>query len=463
MYTIIPINNLQKINELDFDNTDCMITGLNTIAKLIAYENYPIKNKKIAINNILLFLKTLDTMLPKDDDKQMVQISSKVLIDHFTTKHYKRYMSVLKECNIISAVPYTNGTFYEIGQHTMQYRLFNEFVQDELALVLLNINEFTFVTDKTYNKKFVKTIKNIEVDFVGAITAEIKHHKEKNTKIKSLRVRLNTLFSLNNRRFIFEGFKVDRIYHSLSNVSRISRKFITVDGQTFNDVDVKNCQPLLLCYLILSKGLELDANYKFDCETSVLYENFITPNRNRTETKVEMYRTIYFDFKPNSDLAKKFKTLYPLTYKSLEILSKSEQELAGMLQNIEASIFNNITPKKSEYFYPLFDSVYFTDIDDCVAIIKEIKNKFEEYNIKPMMTINGETENDTNDEVTHIEETVYVATKSDYKEHLQTILPYTLLSSRSYKINQETILDELVKGQIKKTSDIKLIIKNIIK
>ncbi len=463
MYTIIPINNLQKINELDFDNTDCMITGLNTIAKLIAYENYPIKNKKIAINNILLFLKTLDTMLPKDDDKQMVQISSKVLIDHFTTKHYKRYMSVLKECNIISAVPYTNGTFYEIGQHTMQYRLFNEFVQDELALVLLNINEFTFVTDKTYNKKFVKTIKNIDVDFLGAITAEIKNHKDNNTKIKSLRVRLNTLFSLNNRRFIFEGFKVDRIYHSLSNVSRISRKFITVDGQTFNDVDVKNCQPLLLCYLILSKGLELDANYKFDCETSVLYENFITPDRNRTETKVEMYRTIYFDFKPNSDLAKKFKELYPLTYKSLEILSKSEQELAGMLQNIEACIFNNITPKKSEYYYPLFDSVYFTDIEDCVAIIKEIKNKFEEYNIKPMMTINGETENDTNDEVTHIEETVYVATKSDYKEHLQTILPYTLLSSRSYKINQETILDELVKGQIKKTSDIKLIIKNIIK
>lgn len=402
MYTIIPINDVDVIKEIEFDETDCCVIGLNTISKLLAYNNYPIKNKRIAIMNILLFLKDVDTIRHNNKDNNRtyekelgIPMSSEILIKHFTHNHYKKYMNILKELRIMSAIPYRNNKFYQIDEYTMQYRLFNDYTNDELCIVLLKNDTPKFITDKKYNTKMMNTIKKIEIDYQGAVLAEIKFHKENNTTPNSLRIRLNTILALNRKRFIFTGFTVDRIYHSLSNISKVSRKFLHINGQKFHDVDVKNCQPLLLCYLLKSRNMPLDENYQYDCERAHFYENFITAEMNRDKVKTELYRTIFFDFKPYADMAKKFKELYPLTYNSLEIISKEKQELAGQLQNIEASIFNNLLPKKSKYFYTLFDSIYFTNIDDCIDIIKEIKNKFNEFNIKPVLTIDGETENDT--------------------------------------------------------------------
>lgn len=394
MYTIIPLINFNA-TQLDLEEANASIIGLNTISKLIAYDKYPIKNKRIAIDNILSFLKYIDSL--KKDEIYKIPLSSKILTSYFTCNYYKQYMEILKELNILNKIPYEDGTFYTIGETTLQYKFFNEYLNDELCIVLINEDKFDLVIDyKTrYNSKFIKAIKSIEVDYNGAINAEIAYCN--NNPKKCLRKRLNTLLLLNQRRFIYTGFKVDRVYHCLSNISKISRKFITVNKEEFNDIDVKTCQPLLLCYLIKKLNLQLEDTYKHDCETGIIYDLFVKPDRNRDATKTEMYRTIYFDLKPYSDTAKEFKERYPLTYQSIETIINNGNSVAGLLQNIEADIFNNIIPKKSKFYYPLFDSIYFTDIDDCGSIIKQIKDKFSVYGIKPVLTINGETENDIED------------------------------------------------------------------
>lgn len=461
MFTIIPLEDTNGINNTDFSDSMCHVIGLNTIAKFIAYDKYPLKNKTIAIKNILDFLMEVDSIV-RYKKTTVITIHTDIIIKHFSANYYKAYMDVLKELRIINKVPYADGSFYEKGEYAQQYQLYSDYTNDELCIVLAQQYKGTkIVTDKqTYNKKLVKTISNVEIDYTGAINAEIKYYKDNGKTLNSLRVRLNTLFRLNHSRFLYTGFKVDRVYHSLTNISRISRKFLTINGEEFNDVDVKNCQPLLLCYLLFSKGLEVDANYKHDCEIGNLYENFITVDKDRSQTKVEMYKNIYFAFKPNSDIAQAFKKLYPKTFASLEILSNEPEEMACMLQNIEAEIFNGIVPNKSKDYYTLFDSVYFTDIEDCVQIIKEIKDRFNKYKIRPIMTINGETENDTDDR--NLEDEVYVITKLDYMTHLNNILDYSTISHKIFRTKYDDIIDALVNSQARKKKDIIDIIKNIV-
>ena len=407
MYEIIPLTNknLETIGGKQIIETSSIfVTSLNLISKLFAQNSYPIKNRNLAVKNILEFLRWVDVQL-KIADATIITIDSSNLIKYLTTKVYKKYMQLLSELEVITAIPYEDGKFYEKKKRYTRYRIHNNYVNDELCLVLMsNNNSRALITDTKYPARFEKTIKHTKANYRNAIKAEFEHHAKEGLTKNQLRTRLSSLFALNGDRYIKKGNKVDRVYHSFSNLSKVSRKHLHNGTEIFNDVDIKNCQPLLLCYLIKQKGMQLDDNYLCDCQAGLLYESFCDLSQTadlikieREMKKVELYKNIYFDFKPHAAISKLFKSIYPLTYESLAILSNEPDTLASLLQNIEASVFNDIQPKNSKYYYTLFDSIYFNDLLDCSQIIKDIRHKFSVYNIRPMMTANGETENDIED------------------------------------------------------------------
>jgi hypothetical protein len=400
MYTIIPLNeqHINLLRNIDYLNyNDMYIVGINFMSKLLAIEKYPINNKKIAIKNILKFMRLIDIKM-KINDETLIKIYSHELVKIFTTKHYKRYMDLLKKLEVITVVPYNDNIFYVPTQRTSQYRIHTSYMNDSICIVIGDKkNNILLNTDKnSYKAKFKKAITYITADFKSAILDELEHNKIENKTINNLRLRLNTLLSLNSSRFIKKGNKVDRIYHSVTNISKVARKHLSIDGVKFHDIDVKNCQPLLLCYYLRKNNMPIDDKYQYDCEMSQFYEQFMLNNITRSEAKTLVYKNILFDFKVNSETAKVFKQLYPKTYNSLKELNQSTS-LASELQNLEASIFNVLEPNKSKYFYTLFDSIYFTNINDCVHLMNDIKSKFGKYNINVMVTVNGETEYDTED------------------------------------------------------------------
>ena len=131
--------------------------------------------------------------------------------------------------------------------------------------------------------------------------------------------------------------------------------------------------------------MELDSNYLADCENAEIYYRFVTGKKYKTKDDVKkpLYSAIYFDFKPKKKIAQKFKKLYPLTYNSIELLHSCDTTVASKLQNLEASVFNDIVPKKSKYYFTLFDAIYFTDKADIPNLTEQIVNKFGEYRITP--------------------------------------------------------------------------------
>ena len=356
------------------------INDINIISKLLSYE-LPIQNKRIALKNILDFLNWIDVKI-NIKQKTTLAISSHTLIEFFNRDTYKEYMDILKQMNIISDVPYKNGDFYTPGSLYKQYRVHNEYLnKEDLALIILedDRSKDKFINEVVgLDEKYIKTIKNIEIDVREAIKSEIEHYKTKNLTISNLRNRIARILYTKRKRFIKKGIKVDRIYHSFSNVSKIARRHLSIK---MFDIDIKNCQPLLLVALLNDMGLEYDDKYKYDCEIGNLYENFIG-DLTRDDTKIQLYKSIFFYFNEDNDINKKFRELYPVTWNSLKQIKNMNKSLAAELQNLESKLFNNLIPKKSKHYFTLFDAIYFDNMNDISKLNNEIKLFFELRNIK---------------------------------------------------------------------------------
>lgn len=365
------------------------INDIQLISNLMVID-LPIKNKKLALRNIFDFLTYLEFKMDEKQDT-VITIHSNILEKFFSRNEYKKYMDILKNLNILTKVPYVDGTFHTPKFRASQYRIHNEYInKEDLAIIILedDRSKNTFVNEvENLDERYINTIKKLRIDIPKAIESEIKYFQEKNLTIPNLRKRISRIFYTERKRFIKKGKKVDRIYHSFTNVSRVSRKHLNIN---MKDIDVVNCQPLLMVAELKRTNMDYDINYKSDCEEGCFYERFYDINRkkgisdeeHRIPTKVAIYKNIFFGFNKISKHNKRFKELYPETWLSLEKISLEENSLAQRLQNLESKLFNNLIPEKSKYYFTLFDAIYFDNILDKYKLEKIVKDYFSQYEIK---------------------------------------------------------------------------------
>lgn len=371
------------------------INNLDLICKLSTME-LPIANRRIALTNIFDFLTYLDVK-SNQEDSTTIQMDTKVLISFFNRNEYKKYMKILSDLEILTKVSYKDGTFYTAPfksskskpSQSCQYRMHSDYINDEdLAIIVLedDRSKDSFKNEvASLDKKYVNTIKKLDVNIPSAIAAEIENFKANGLSVSVLRNRISRIFYTKRKRFIKMGKKVDRIYHSFTNLSKISRKHFNIN---MNDIDIVNCQPLLLVALLKKNGFKSDPTYQRDCEAGCFYERFMDINDDglseedqRTYTKKSLYKNIFFGFNTRSKHNKRFQELYPSTWSSLENISKNCESLASQLQNLESGLFNNLIPKKSKHYFTLFDAIYFDNLLDRYELEKTIKEYFNQYDI----------------------------------------------------------------------------------
>jgi hypothetical protein len=415
MIQIIPIE-LNKedytyIEDAIIEKKSSFVTSIKVISKLINRIKYPIKNKWIAIWNILSFLNMLDNKC-KINNNTIIPIETTKFIEFFNINRYKEYRELLQELEIITKVPYNDGSFYTFvkdgnNNKCMQYRIHNDYLNDDICMILFeDKNELILNKDNDYNSKMEKTILKTKIDYKNAFIEEIKKYKEqalfnKQESINKLKHRLSAILQLSTKRYINKGHKVNRIYNSFSNLSRISRKHLSLKGQKFKSIDIKNCQPLLLSYFILQSGDLIDDIYLEVCQNGTFYETLmdteLVEKMNEDEyeeyrilIKEEVYKNILFNLNKTTDITIKFAELYPNVYYFLDNYYKHnlEETMASNLQNLEASIFNNIEVPKSIGYFTLFDAIYFTDDSDIDFIYNKINTEFNKLNITPSLKLN---------------------------------------------------------------------------
>jgi hypothetical protein len=395
----VDLDNPEIIQDIVNNNIeDVFFTSKNLIENLLTME-LGFKNKNIAIVKILKFLRYIDYEINKTNES-LIQISKHVLVKHFNSNEYTQYLKLLSKLEIMTKVPYEDGEWAKIGERPSQFRIHSVYIfNSEFCIVTIRKKNKKSLNDTAnVHKKFKNAILNTEIDYDNAFKAEIKHFKDNGLSAQKLRIRLSSLFRTVGERYISYGEKVDRISHSFSNMSRVSREYLYVNGMKYNDIDIVNCQPLLLAYVLKSKNMKYDEQYIQDCENGVFYEHFVgitdkflvgnkkksfhkISTLDRENAKIQVYRSILFKFKDTNPVNLKFKELYPKTHESLSSIPKTIS-MASILQNAEAEIFNSIIPKYSEYFFTLYDAIYFTSKMDIEAIKEELEQKFNKLGIK---------------------------------------------------------------------------------
>lgn len=252
------------------------------------------------------------------------------------------------------------------------------------------------------DRRCLETLKNTKVDLNNCIKNEFDFYVQYNDTTRFF-TRINRALYFNNtkKRKIQYGNKVNRIYHPLCFLTKISRECLNI---RFHNLDIVNCQPLLLCYHLKNEALGIDEQFIIDVEAGNLYEKIQAEllkkesiNIKRDEVKKMLYSEILFDFKRTRKTKKNlvniiFSEIYPKTYNSLkgihEESKKSNITLASILQNLEADLFNNLQVRDSEYYFTLFDAIYYSVKSDEDDLRNQIEFYFKKLGLNVVVSNN---------------------------------------------------------------------------
>ena len=401
---------LFNIDQVVFEKmkkNECYIISEEIFNNINNITNIPIKNKNIFWSNLFNFFSYIEFQYT-ELETSLIRIEYNTLRHKFFNKHVKEYLTILSDCKILSRVPYEDGTFYVFNpdkkedNKCCQYRIHNVFLDRKNPILVIldsigptnrkfEINE-NLPQSRLNDKRYINTIKLLDIKIKEAIEAELNYGIENNLHHNIILLRINRLFTIRNKRILQKGRNVDRVFHSFSNLSKVSKKFLTID---FNSMDIRNCQPLLLASFLKREELPYDLNYLEVCEEATFYSMFycLAPKEYKTEEQIKdfvkrsLYRTIFFGFDERSLFNKRFLQLYPKTWSSLKSIFVEYKEnngisLAYYLQNIEAELFNNLFPKKSKFYMTIFDAIYYTNELDTQQLRLEINSFFEKLGVK---------------------------------------------------------------------------------
>jgi hypothetical protein len=370
----------------------------------------PLKDRNKSIKNILEFLIYLDHEVKIAGTTSLI-IPLKVFEYYFSPNLYSIYQKVLKDLEILSNVPHDDGTWYKYNDKkkcqtsktevtvAKNYRVHNNYLDnDDLVLIIFNNKiKKSVVTVTNYvpklPKKYINTIKSLKINIGNALQAELNEYHGQKITFSQLKYRVAQIFNSRNNRILKHGKKVNRIYHSFTNISRVTRKHFNIK---FFEIDVTNCQPTLLVAYLKDKKYKFDTNYQIDCEDGTFYERFIDLTdvrysfgddlsefkEARSATKSKIYKNIFFGFNKKNKYNSRFREIYPNVWESLSVIKNEEISLAAELQNIESLLFNNLVPRKSKYYYTLHDAIFYSNDGDTCELEQQIVNFFFLRNIK---------------------------------------------------------------------------------
>ena len=377
------------------------------------YTGMPVSNENLVIGHVLKLLR--DAELRTKIAKGAFTWHHDYLRANYTT-NYKRYLEVLFELGILeTTVSPDTGCRYINGEHSSYYQLTDSYRnRQSLCLIYREIDRRNMITSykKEVPDKFKQAISLSYVDYPTYVTEEIRRFIENDPSdtdraksLVSIKVRFNSAFSLLEKRYLKEGKKSTRIYHSFSNLSRIARQYLrTSGGYIYYEIDIVNSQPIFLVAFLNGK-YDIDESYIKITEAGQIYEEFIGVRgkvqrfykdqngkkkdkwedlfiKDRQEAKVEFFSSVLFDWKKKHPLNKKFKELFPLTWRILDRLHKEEDTLASKLQIFESELIHGVHVEKSRYYFTLHDAIYFDDITEKKKIEDQIKDAFDVYGVK---------------------------------------------------------------------------------
>jgi hypothetical protein len=333
-----------------------------TIQKEIDFINLNEKQKS-NLNKQLLSLWYYIYNAQKSDDNVInlngfVNIHSKYLQKFYIRLNkklfgYKPLLNLLKDVNLIDI----NGKFSK-GKFSESYRIKSDIFNNQFEEIELDFDKiFNNIKNKSYwikkyptHSKIIKDTYEVKVDLNDYILwltnnngLELKPVIKNGVLQKRFLTQeriydyINDVLKVNYDNMWFKVSDEGRFYNSTTNLSYTSLPFIKLKRRKLKEIDIANCQPLILSKLINSD------EYKNDCELGIFYDNLANElGMKRTEIKVLSYKLIFFSNKKlnTGKTYNAMEKLYPGVIEQINEL-RDKIEISKEMQKIESDIFVN--------------------------------------------------------------------------------------------------------------------------
>jgi hypothetical protein len=267
--------------------------------------------------------------------------------------HYNKLLTLLKDVNLI-----TINEKFSAGNFSQSYRIETEFLQAKFTEVEIDFDKiFNNLKNKSYwlkkyptHSKQIKETYEVKIDLADYIEW-LKSNINLELKPIISNGRLETRFLTQDKIYDYINdalminydniwFKVSdegRFYNSLTNLSYTALPFIKLKRRKIKELDIANCQPLLLNKFVDNK------EYKKDCELGLFYDKLSKEiGTSRNEAKILSYKYIFFTNKrlKSGKLYDAMEKLYSGLIQQINEL-RTKIEISKELQKIESDIFVN--------------------------------------------------------------------------------------------------------------------------
>ena len=206
----------------------------------------------------------------------------------------------------------------------------------------------------------------------------------------------------NSDKFFHVDYNTGRVYSGLTNLPKLLRPFLTIEGEPFVELDISNSQPLILS-LVYRKwceynclGIQKDGDeYQLLCETGNFYNNFkdyIKTNQVPVADtfKTDVFTRIFFneDFAKLNSYQKLFKKRFPSVFECISDIKKPNYKaVSEKLQKYEADlIINKIGNRLIEEgiinFYTIHDAIAVTR-NNAVKVLEIMNEEFTKIGLRP--------------------------------------------------------------------------------
>lgn len=309
--------------------------------------------------------------------------------------NYKFFIDILKDNNLIEVNDsYSTNTFsksYKLGADI--FKIGYKFIEIDTKKILKGYKPKEYWLEKyPHLTNKINDIYNTNINMTDYITYL---NTNKDTVIKkAYSKKYNCIIDkvLDNETIvncIFEAMKINfkniwikesdegRLYSSITNISATASNFFEINGEKLEEIDVKNCQPLLLSNLIKNE------KYKTAVQSGTFYDEVANElNLPRQEAKIRLYKHVFFNDNTlcSGILFDALNSLYGEDLMDQINFLKRNSKLSCLLQKLESDIFINATNNKKG-FVTKHDAILCSKND--VKLYKDIlKEQFGLLNLK---------------------------------------------------------------------------------
>jgi len=308
--------------------------------------------------------------------------------------HYNKLLILLKDVNLIDI-----NDRYSANKFSQSYRISTDILDNNFEEVEIDFekifynlkNKLYWLKKYTNFKKQINETYEVKIDLNDYIiwlkeniNLELKPVINNGILERRFLTKeriwdyINDALMINYDNIWFKVSNEGRFYNSTTNLSYTALPFIKLKRRSIKEIDVANCQPLILSKLINNN------EYKSDCELGIFYDNLSRElNITRNEAKVLSYKYIFFSNKKlkTGKIYNAMEKLYKGVIEQINEL-RDKIEISKEMQKIESDIFVNKISNLDFKMMLRHDAVYVYE-EDYDIIKSYVIREFNKIGLNP--------------------------------------------------------------------------------